>query len=886
MIDSVRRTSPGWKRRRARAAAVALASGTALALCITAAPASAARTALAPSGDVVATGSGGAELSEKTQLSNRRFVVTGDRAYEVGAADGTYPGTGWHIRGEMGGFWSPPIKLLDGLWFAVGGKWLKATRFTTGEGYTRMDMVAGNGATVRRLDVVPDGGRATLVGLNLPGAAGGGTSQVELTVDAHSELLSAYPWGWTTPSQAQFNLPDSGSFDGHNLVFRDTGTPPVPGAPAHDWAAMVGSTLAPSAATLGPAFRGPQGDVVCGDPQPAVCDDGPYGKGTGGRMTYPVTVPAGGRTVWFAVAGSDAGPGQAQAELTQALRDPAGAAAAKLAARQQIAAQSKVDLPGNPLLARSVEWSKQNVADSVQEARNLRVFPSNQGSQYPPPSGTVAVARWMGAGWPDYPWLFATDGEYSAFPAVAAGQFDAVKSHLTALRDVSDITNHRSGKVVHEVTPDGQVYYGANADPGNTDETVKFPSAVALVWRWTGDNAFRDQMYDFAVRNMRYAVALDADGDGWPEGSGNVERAGMGQEKLDVAVYTIRGLLDLADMAAAKHDVATSAWATQQARHRQQIFEKTWWYGGDAKGYADSLSDPGNVKLFQRYWTGVTPMEAVLPGSPGRSGGPGQVAGPPAPGHPLASTDHATIGLTQRERDCYTGEFGLYHTGTGPTSDPAGNKGPSCDSVVSSVQSERTVFTLGAAVMAVAEGNYGRLAQQRHYTNANARTQLDPTVWEMPGAMPEISPSPDFGSNMQHDFLSRSSVLQTWGSYGTLWPVISQQLGVAPDIGRGRLSVVPQLPSGQNRISGSNIRVGTGHVDVAVARSGSTLQVSVDAAVSCELTLGAVLPSGATVAKVQLDGHKVAYHTARTERGTEVVVEASNGTRTLTITLI
>ena len=35
----------------------------------------------------------------------------------MGAEDGSYPATGFHTRGEMGGFWTPPIKLLDGIWF-------------------------------------------------------------------------------------------------------------------------------------------------------------------------------------------------------------------------------------------------------------------------------------------------------------------------------------------------------------------------------------------------------------------------------------------------------------------------------------------------------------------------------------------------------------------------------------------------------------------------------------------------------------------------------------------------------------------------------------------------------------------------------------------------
>ena len=140
--------------------------------------------------------------------------------------------------------------------------------------------------------------------------------------------------------------------------------------------------------------------------------------------------------------------------------------------------------------------------------------------------------------------------------------------------------------------------------------------------------------------------------------------------------------------------------------------------------------------------------------------------------------------------------------------------------MVSTVPSERSTFSLNTAVMAVAEGNYGRLGPQRRYTTGNARIQLDPAVWEMPGAMPEIAPSPDFVANIDQSFLSRSSVLQAWGAYGVLWPVVHQQLGVDPDLGRGRLAVVPQLPPGQHRIAGHDIRLGHGSVDVTVSRAG------------------------------------------------------------------
>ena len=151
--------------------------------------------------------------------------------------------------------------------------------------------------------------------------------------------------------------------------------------------------------------------------------------------------------------------------------------------------------------------------------------------------GTVAHARWFAAGYPDYPWIFATDGEYTAFAAVAVGQFGVIEDHLRALRDISQILNGSSGIVAHETVSTGAVYYGHNSQTTsggtttndfNTDETIKFPSAVALVWRWTGDNAFRDQMYEFAVHGMRTIATHYSTPDGWPLGSGNVERTGMG----------------------------------------------------------------------------------------------------------------------------------------------------------------------------------------------------------------------------------------------------------------------------------------------------------------------------------------------------------------------
>ena len=236
------------------------------------------------------------------------------------------------------------------------------------------------------------------------------------------------------------------------------------------------------------------------------------------------------RTVWFGVGGSTSGTGKARAELRRALDDPEGALADKLARRTRIDNRTAVDLPGNPLLEDSVRWSKQMLAASEQRVNDLELRWVEAGKRYPPPEAKLKSMRWLGAGWPDYTWLFGTDGEYTAYAAVAAGQFAPIKAHLRALRDVSVRINGRSGKIVHEVTPDGAVYFGANEDPGNTDESSKYPSAVALVWRWTGDERFLRDLYPASRRAMKFVASLDADEDGWPEGLGTSSaRDGRGE---------------------------------------------------------------------------------------------------------------------------------------------------------------------------------------------------------------------------------------------------------------------------------------------------------------------------------------------------------------------
>jgi hypothetical protein len=187
----------------------------------------------------------------------------------------------------------------------------------------------------------------------------------------------------------------------------------------------------------------------------------------------------------------------------------------------------------------------------------------------------------------------------------------------------------------------------------------------------------------------------------------------------------------------------------------------------------------------------------------------------------------------------------------------------------------------------VSEGNYGRLGDdhQQFYMRGNARSQLDPDLWEMPGAMPEIVPSPDFGANIDRLFTERSMVLQAWGAYGVLWPVIHHWLGVSPDLGRNRVSVVPQLPESETKASANTVKLGLIAIDVAAERLGSTYTTRVTRHGRVDLRIGAVLPDGATVTSATLNGSPVKPKLVQTTRGLEAVISAKPDQRTATLVI-
>ena len=187
--------------------------------------AAATRTASAVTAAGVPEGPASPVISATTKLSLRRYVAAGTGAYVVGAENGTFPPIGWHTTGQMGGVWAPPTKLLDGLWFSVGGHWLDAAaKYTTGPGFVRLSFPVTGGLRPTLTEFAPDGQPTVLFGLTLTPVSGKATT-ASVAADAHSQVAAAYPWGFTKPTFDSFNHQNTVSASGGVIQFRQESRP-------------------------------------------------------------------------------------------------------------------------------------------------------------------------------------------------------------------------------------------------------------------------------------------------------------------------------------------------------------------------------------------------------------------------------------------------------------------------------------------------------------------------------------------------------------------------------------------------------------------------------------------------------------------------------------
>ena len=192
----------------------------------------------------------------------------------------------------------------------------------------------------------------------------------------------------------------------------------------------------------------------------------------------------------------------------------------------------------------------------------------------------------------------------------------------------------------------------------------------------------------------------------------------MGEEKLDNTVYYVRGLYDLADMAAAKRDRATERWARGLADRVARALRRHLVARAQppVRGFArEPVQRPHPAEALDRRHADGGRADRRRRRRP-RPRAVRRTARPRSPG----VRTRATAASRPYNR-------GLFHTGCGGGPTGAG---------------ERTIFSLNTAIQAVGLRQL-RPRDASRYTGANRAPMFEPD--EMPGALPEILPSPDFG---------------------------------------------------------------------------------------------------------------------------------------------
>jgi len=322
-----------------------------------------------------------------TAYLNSPYVTAGNRVYMVGHQDGTFPEIGWHIKGEMGGIWNHPIKLMDGFKVDLNIEneiipLEKAAVFTNFPfANQHLYELKNNNLIIERWQFVPDDEEGIVVQFILKNLD---TKAQNFTLDftGYSDLRPT----WLGERTNMIDAPDKAIYNAKkdSWVIKDETNP---------WFVTFGSSNK-STSHKKAAYH--------------------YsGKGTAAMLSYDINLSAKEeKTIEFVIAGSYTSENEALTTYKNIQEKSLDYFKEKQLRYQQLASQSKLTIP-NKQLQETFEWLKYN-SDWL-----VRTVPE--------------IGSGITAGIPDYPWWFGVDSEYALKGYMAIGQKDAVYNTIQLL---------------------------------------------------------------------------------------------------------------------------------------------------------------------------------------------------------------------------------------------------------------------------------------------------------------------------------------------------------------------------------------------------------------------------------------------------------------------
>lgn len=689
------------------------------------------------------------------------YVTAGDRVYMVGHQDGTFPDLGWHVKGEMGGIWNHPIKLMDGFTAAIvqanNSSCLDAGHQFINYPFANKHLFQTHipGLEVDRFQFVPDGVQGLIIEFTFRNVDKSEKS-FDFEFSGHTDLMPV----WLGDRAGMTDFPDQLLFDEsrHAWLGKDEG---------NEWYVLFGSNQ--------------KAKIIEGASE--TCNYTPQGNGKAAKLAYEVKLkPEFSHTIRFFIAGSYTSKPDVEKTFDKLSLNGETYLKDKQKHYAQIASKSKITIPDKEL-EKAFEWIKYNTEWLVREVPE--------------------VGRGLGAGMPDYPWWFGVDNEYTLKGAIATGRKDLVYSTIELIHQLSEANGN--GKIVHEVSSNGVIF-----NPGNINETPQFASLIWWVYQWTGDRDFLAKYYPTIKKGLQWLMdENDKDGNLFPDGYGMMEIHGLQSEMIDVATYTQKAFADAAQMAAVLGEDSISVNYQHTADLIREKINKEFWVK-EFNGYADFIgtskeaillvdaaiiradtlnkpwaveelkatrkklsTNPANKKqgfVIFHNWVVNTPMEMGI-----------------------ADPEKAIKALDKGKK--FTNPFGVFVTGIDRDESSDMADGTFVGSKAFSYTG--AVMTLPTGVSAIGENNYGRPDQALDYLKRMTKS----FGFALPGSIYEVSP--DYGM-----------MAQAWNLYSFGVPIVTQFFGIQPDAGNKVIHISPAFPSSWKEVKIEKVEIGANTISM------------------------------------------------------------------------
>jgi glycogen debranching enzyme len=711
-------------------------------------------------------------INGKSVYLNTPYITAGDRVYMVGTQDGAFPELGWHVTGEMGGIWDHPVKLMDGFVATVisGGQSVcltKADTFTNFPFANKHIFKSGlKDLTVERFQFVPDGKEAVIVEFTFTNT-GKETQKFGFDFNGYSDLRPV----WLGERTDMVDGQDIATWDEvtKSWIVKDS---------LNNWYLQFGSEMLPEKHT--------ENDISC--------DYKPKGKGTQAAISYAFELSPGATVrLPITISGSYETLGKTKETFAEVQKNAMQLLETKKRRYAEISEKSKLTIPDKEL-EKAFRWVKFNTDWLVRDV--------------------PAVGRGLSAGAPDYPWWFGADSEYALKGLIATGQSNLVYNSIDVLNKLSEKTNGKNGRIIHEASTNGAVF-----NPGNINETPQFASLIATVYNWTGDKAFLEKYFPVVKNGLSWLLKEnDKDRNLLPDGFGMMEIHGMNSEMTDVAAYTQEAFADAAYLAEEMGDKSLSdEYKVIAAKLRIQINQDFWvaesnsfadFIGSpsqavnlisDAIVRADTLKKPWAVAELNAAKTAITNKK--LTNKQGFVVHHNWVVNTPME---TGVADSAKALAALKTASKFVNPFGAFVTGI--------DRDESAGKDESSVAGNNKVFTYTGAVMtlptgvlAIAENNYGNPDQALGYLKRMTKS----FSFALPGSIYEVSP--DYGM-----------MAQAWNIYSYGIPIVQQFFGINPEASKNLIRFQPQIPSKWNEAMLENVVVGVNELDIAFKRTGKS----------------------------------------------------------------